>query len=111
METIASVPEAKLQLILDGFNLTNQGVGIKDLTAWYQKAYHYNGALTFIATLAALIKIQGAVNQNTDLLLNLKEKIEQGSEINQTLVNDVQATRNINMADFVNSLFAVVEEA
>lgn len=103
------IPEEKLQAIHTGFNLINQSISYSTLKEWYQKAYLYNGAITFIALVSALIKVQGAVNQNSDLLLAVCEKIKNETPIDDALVEAVSSTRSIDMNQFVNSLFGVVE--
>lgn len=102
------IPENQLKAIYEGYSLVNQGVSPETLTDWYCKAYRYNGAITFVALIAAVIKIQGAVNQNSDLLLSLKESIESGSGTDAALAAAVADTRSIDLKDFINSLFAVV---
>lgn len=103
------IPKEKLQVIYQGFNLVNQGIDYPTLENWYVKAYQHNGTITFIALVAALVKVQGAVNQNADLLIAAVEKINNGVPIDNTLVAGVKETRAISLKDFVNTLFNIVE--
>lgn len=104
------IPKDKLQFMYQGFNLLNQGVDYNDLENWYVKAYQYNGTITFIALVAALIKIQGAVNQNADLLISVTEKINNGTPVSDTLFTSVKETRQISLKNFVNTLFNIIEQ-
>lgn len=123
-------------LIHTNFNLDNQGISLNDFMDMFEKQKKYKGVLSDTAIFAALIKIQGAVYQNSDLLLDLTNKVNQQTALllnivdninngtavddnlkadvetalNQQNITNVETTRtNIVIKDFVNNLFNMVK--